>query len=140
MTQEQSGNEFAPAMGSHNRPDGAEAIREKLAVQLAGHIASARAAEREKLALELAEALGVRDPEAEEFAWPTLLAMVTGVRSIGDIVVGTALPALDDARRRELLVSFGVAQQWSQVALTAEMNAATFRAALGISDDGRPGG
>jgi hypothetical protein len=112
----------------------AEAIRTKLTTQLAGHIANARAAEREKLELELAEALGLGAQEAAAFGWSTLTGMVLGVRSIADVVLGQAAPDVDPGRRRDLLVSFGVADYWARVRDRATAVGPSFRQSLGLDD------
>lgn len=110
----------------------AEAIRDRLTRQLAGQLASARAAERDKLELELAEALGIRDAP-QEFGWSTLMGMVTGVRAIADLVLGHSA-VTDPEKRQELLVSFGVADYWARVQASAEAVGPTYRAALGLDD------
>lgn len=112
----------------------AEAIRDRLTRQLAGQVASARAAEREKLSLELAEALGVPPEVATSLGWSSLTGMVLGVRTIGDMVLGHALPDVDEDRRKELLVSFGVAEYWARVRATAQLVGPTYREALGLDD------
>jgi len=118
----------------------AEAIRARLTVQLAERIAQARAAERDKLSQELAEALGVSAQDAPAYGWTTLISMVLGVRAIGDLVLGTAAPDVDPERRRELLVSFGAAEFWARVGETVERDGAQFRQMLGLDDRGRPMG
>lgn len=113
----------------------AEAIRTKLTRALAGQVASARAAEREKLTLELAEALGVPADIAEAHGWTSLTGMVLGIRAIADLVLGTAGgPELDQGKRQELLTSFGVADYWARVQVTAAHIGPTYREALGLDD------
>jgi hypothetical protein len=116
------------------------AIRAKLTGQLATSIAKARAAERNRLELELAGALGIDAEAAAAFGWPTLISMVFGVRSIADQLIGTALPAVSADRRRDLLVSFGAADSWSRVRETAQRYGPQWRSALGLDDRGRPMG
>jgi len=111
----------------------AEAIRDRLLTQMGARLAEARAAEREKLSLELAEALGVADaPEA--LGWPTLTAMVEGVRAIGDLVLDDAAPEVEREDRHKLLVSFGVAEYWTRVRSMVEQHGPTYREALGLDD------
>lgn len=141
MTLDDRHQELVDAMRGDVSPEDiaarAQAIRAKLTGQLAEHIAKARAAERDKCEQELAAALGVNPTGA--IAWPTLISMVLGIRPIADLVVGGALgPDVDDTRRRELLVSFGVAEQWARVVTAAEMSGPSFRPALGLDDHGRP--
>jgi hypothetical protein len=148
MTAERRGEEFAPAMTgrvaraaelpTEELAARAEAIRTKLTTQLAGHIASARAAERDKLEQELAIALGIVPEAAAEFGWQTLMGMVHGIRSIADLVLGHALPEVDADRRRDLLVSFGVAEEWSKVITMAQIEGPTFRQAFNLDDQGTP--
>lgn len=116
----------------------AQAIRAKLTGQLATSIANARAAERNKLELELAEALGIDAEAAAAFGWTTLTGMVLGVRSIADQVLGQALPEVGEDRRQDLLVSFGAADYWARVAAVAERDGAQWRSVLGLDDRGRP--
>jgi hypothetical protein len=118
----------------------ARAIHDKLTAQLAASIASARAAERDKLEQELAEAIGIPPEQAAEFGWQTLIGMVYGIRSIADVVIGTALPEAEPSRRLELLKSFGAADYWARVRETAERDGAQWRQMLGLRDDGRPMG
>jgi hypothetical protein len=116
----------------------APAIRAKLAGQLAQHVANARAAERDKLELELAEALGIDAEAAAAFGWTTLTGMVLGIRSIADQVLGQALPEVNADRRQDLLVSFGAADYWARVKEVAQRDGAHWRSALGLDDRGRP--
>lgn len=111
----------------------AERVRDQLSVRVASMIASGRAAERDKLELELAEALGIPAEIAEQFGWSTLMGMVAGLRSIGDLVLGhAAVP--NPEKRRELLVSFGVADYWARVEVVASAVGPTYRQALGLDD------
>lgn len=113
----------------------AEALKAKLTGQLASAIAKARAAEREALDLELAEALGLPADQAPEHGRQSLLAMVNGVRGISDIVMTNAgLAAIpgDEVRRRELLTAFGVAEQWARAQVAAELGAPDIARMLGL--------
>jgi hypothetical protein len=126
--------------GPEDMAERARKIRAKLTGQLAAHVATARAAERDKLEQELAEALGIAPEQAAEFAWPTLISMVFGVRSIADIVIGTAAPDVNPDKRQELLASFGAAEYWARVTETAQRDGAQWRQVLGLNDRGRPMG
>ncbi len=53
-------------------------------------------------------------------------------------MLGHALPEVDADRRRDLLVSFGVAEEWSKVITMAQIEGPTFRQAFGLDDQGTP--
>jgi hypothetical protein len=142
MTLDDRHRELVEAMRGDASPEDiaarAEEIRRRITVQMASRVAEARAATLERCELELAEALGIDAEAAHAFGWATLIGMVTGVRAIGDIVLGIALPEVDSGRRRDLLVSFGAADYWSRVSETAERDGSQYRQLLGLGEDGRP--
>ena len=109
------------AVGSNEPPTWAEISQRLEAVKAAGAklgtlLAKARAQQLEQCTGQLADALGVN---SDEVGWQQLLSLAAGSRAIADAALGS-LGDTNEERRQELLVSFGVAQQWAQVRLAAE--------------------